>query len=424
MDLIKKQRISFTVATTVFAAVILLVLLGGFFGIICLSNGAYMDASLDKALANPMTYNDVSPQNLRCLLIYVSKIDGSYKIKGDVAYYGDSVSEIAKRAKKSSLTSSSKFRCGDRYFVAKGADYDVYLVFAVLDMTSYRSQLVNTALLTVMLYCCTVALTVLVAYLYSAKLLHPVAEAMNKQRDLTANASHELKTPLTIISANLSVIRSEPDSTVADNEHWMDSISSQIERMQELIQNMLALSKLESSALPMTEVDLSSVAEGACLSFEPVCFEKGVTLLSDIKAGVKVEGDKSSLERLVAILLDNAIKYCDESGKVGILLSFDQKRARLSVMNTGESISKDEAQHVFDRFYRTDGARRNEDNKSFGLGLSIAYATVKAHKGNISCRGIEGKGSVFTVILPLLKEKRRKKPSKNSDKTIDKTLGK
>ncbi|MDE6302720.1 MAG: sensor histidine kinase, partial [Clostridia bacterium] len=88
-------------------------------------------------------------------------------------------------------------------------------------------------------------------------------------------------------------------------------------------------------------------------------------------------------------------------------LTADQKRARLSVMNTGEAISEEEAQHVFDRFYRTDGARKNEDNNSFGLGLSIAQATVNAHGGTIECRGVENKGTVFTVLLPLAKNKKK-----------------
>ncbi len=415
MDLIKKQRTSFTVVTTVFAAVFLLVLLGGFFGITCLANDMYMSAALNKALENPLTYNQVSPQNLRCFFVYVDQISGESHIKGDVDYYGDSVSGIIKAVKKLGRPSDDlpqKFRCGDRFFAAKCTDIEMFKVYAVLDRTSYRSQLINTALLTVLLYCCTVGLTALLTYLGSARLLRPVADAMQKQRDLTANASHELKTPLTVISANLSVLRSEPTSTVAENEHWIESIDSQITRMQELIQNMLELSKLESSAVVKEKLDLSSVTEGVCLSFEPVCFEKGVTLITDIADGATVEGDARALERLVGILLDNAIKYCGESGKVGLNLSCDQKKAKLSVMNTGESISKEEAEHVFDRFYRTDGARHNEDNKSFGLGLSIAYATVQAHGGTISCHGVEGKGSVFTVTLPLIKEKHAKKPAK------------
>lgn len=416
MDILKKQRLSFTVATTVFAAIVLLVLLGGFFGITCLANDMYMDSALGKALVNPATYNDLSPQNLHCFFIYRNLIDGDPKVKGDVAFYGDGISDIVDYVVKNVGTTSAKFKCGDRYFISKGANFDTFTVYAVMDRTSYRAQLINTSLLTVLLYCCTVGLTFLLAYLSSARILQPVADAMTKQRDLTANASHELKTPLTVISANLSVIRSEPDSTVAENEYWIESIDSQISRMHELIQNMLELSKLESSALPKEELDFSSVVEGACLSFEPVCFENGVTLITNISPGAKVEGDKPSLERLLGILLDNAIKYCGDNGKVGVNVTFDQKKVRLSVMNTGEIISKEEAAHVFDRFYRTDGARQNEDNKSFGLGLSIAYATVKAHGGVISCRGVEDKGSIFTVILPLLKEKRSAKPSKKPPK--------
>ena len=113
------------------------------------------------------------------------------------------------------------------------------------------------------------------------------------------------------------------------------------------------------------------------------------------------------------ILLDNAIKYCNPDGKVGLRLTADQKRIRLSVMNTGEAISKEEAEHVFDRFYRTDGARKNEDKQSFGLGLSIAAATVSAHGGEITCKGVEGKGTIFTVTLPNYKKKPKLRNNKN-----------
>ena len=404
MDLIKRQRIKFTLVTTALGAVLLLVLLGGFFVMSYVSNKLSMTAALDKALTAPNSYNEVASPAMRCFYLLI-KEDGTVKVKTDLAYYGECKEKIVNKA---SDTRQGTFQIGDYYFICSSKDMDNGTLIAIIDRTEHHSLLVNTALQIVLLYCLSVILIALLAFLASARLLHPVAESFKKQRDLVANASHELKTPLTVISTNLSVIKSEPATTVEENGKWIESIDAQIERMQDLIQNMLELSKMEQAEIPKEEIDFSMLAEGACLTFEPICFEKNVNLFTTIQPNIRVNGEKSALERLIVILLDNAIKYCTENGKVGLKLSGDQKKARLSVMNTGEAISKEEAQHVFDRFYRTDGARKNEDGRSFGLGLSIAEATVKAHGGTITCHGVENKGTVFTVLLPAYKEKKKK----------------
>ncbi|MCM1306407.1 MAG: HAMP domain-containing histidine kinase [Bacteroides sp.] len=404
MDLIKRQRIKFTVVTTALGAVLLLILLGGFFIMTYVSDKVSMTTALDKALNAPNSYNAAAPQALRCFFVY-SDDSGVVKVKGDLTYYGDDKDKIAKKA---CGELQGTFKVGKYHFICASKELENGTLTAVIDRTEHSSLLLNTGLQIAMLYCLSVILIALLAFLASARLLYPVSESFKKQRDLVANASHELKTPLTVISTNLSVIKSEPNTSVADNAHWIESIDAQITRMQDLIQNMLELSKMEQVEIPKEELNFSMLLEGACLTFEPICFEKNVNLTATIAPDVTVKGDKNALERLIVILLDNAIKYCYENGKVGVKLSADPKRVRLSVMNTGEAISKEEALHVFDRFYRTDGARKNEDGRSFGLGLSIAEATVKAHGGTISCHGVEDKGTVFTVLLPAIKEKKKK----------------
>ena len=403
MDLIRRQRIKFTLVTTAIGAILLFVMLGGFFAMTYVSNKMSMTTALDKALNAPNRYNEVAPPALRCFYIYV-KSDGTLKIKDDISYYGDCKDKIVTTADS---VRQGAFQVGDHYFLCASKETEYYTLIAVIDRTEHHTLLVNTALQIVLLFCLSVALIAVLAFLASARLLHPVAESFKKQRDLVANASHELITPLTVISTNLSVIKSEPTTTVEENSKWIESIDAQIERMQDLIQNMLELSKMEHADLPKEELDFSMLAEGACLTFEPICFEKNVNLITEVQPDIKVKGEKNALERLIVILLDNAIKYCNENGKVGLKLSADQKKVRLSVMNTGESISKEEAEHVFDRFYRTDGPRKNEDRRSFGLGLSIAEATVKAHGGTISCHGVEYKCTVFIVLLPAVKEKKK-----------------
>lgn len=403
MDIIRKQRINYTVITTLIAAIFLLVVLGGLFGVVYGSNDVFINKALDKALEDPEHYNDNVANDLRCIFIYKYNDGRKPYIDGKVDVYGDDAAEIILKAIS---TADGKFEYNDCHFVVANRQYTNGTLYALIDRTSYHKQLANTAIMVTLLYCCSVVFVALLALLSSARLLFPVASAMTKQRDLIANASHELKTPLTIIATNLSVIKSEPDSTVKDNEKWISSISTQLVRMRDLVNSMLELSKLEQSELQKQDVNFSEIVEGACLEFEATCFEKDVKLLTEVQPNLHVYGESKSLERLVVILLDNAIKYSGDNGKVGVRLFVDSKRIHLSVMNTGECISKEDAKHVFDRFYRTDGARQNKDNQSFGLGLSIASATVKAHCGEIDCHGIEGKGTVFDVYLPSLKVKK------------------
>ncbi len=418
IDIIRRQRIQYTISSTLIASIFLLVVLGGLFGVVYASNDLFIKNSLEKALENPQEHNDDVVNDLKCVYLFVYT-DNRYELSGNISIYSNAeAEEILNQVVR---VKEGKFSVGDRYFVVANKEYTNGTLYAFFDRTSYHTQLSNTAVMVTLLYCCSVVFVALLALLTSARLLHPVALAMSKQRDLIANASHELKTPLTIINTNISVIKSEPDSTVRDNEKWFESISTQLERMKELINSMLELSKLEQSELPKSAVNFSEIAEGSCLSFEATCFEKNVKLLSEFAPNIEVYGDEKSLERLVIILLDNAIKYSGENGKVGARLTSDGKKAHLSVMNTGESISKEEAEHVFDRFYRSDGARQKEDNQSFGLGLSIAAATVKAHDGTIECHGIEGKGTVFDVYIPLLKKKKDGTPHipKNKKKLFE-----
>lgn len=410
MDLIRKQRLKFTAVSTLMAAVFLLIMLGGFFGMTYATSNASLRSALDKALDTPKTYNAFAPQAQRCFYVY-SDEDGNPTVKKNISYdlagYGESIDKIVSKAYD---LKSGAFEVDGQYFICANKPFENDILIAVIDRSEQHEMLLATGVQISLLYILSVIIAAIFVFLMSARLLHPVVESFKKQRDLIANASHELKTPLAVIAANMSVVKSEPTSSIEDNSEWIGSIDTQIMRMKDLIQNMLELSKLEQTKLPKEELNFSMLCEGACLTFDPICFEKNVHLVTNIKRDISICGEKDSLYRLVVILLDNAIKYCNASGKVGVKLTVEQKKARLSVLNTGTTISKEEAQHVFDRFYRADTARKKDDNQSFGLGLSIAAATVKAHGGTISCQGYEGKGTIFKVYLPLSKKRRRKNP--------------
>ena len=403
MEIIKKLRLKFALNAMIIAAIFLLVMFGAVYGLLWSNDITTENRMLDSAINRPDDMSGGMP--VKEDLVYTFVANGydvaMVNYSNFVAQYGDDAIYIVTKAIDKG---DGTFSYGDRHFAVKSVETSTGTKYVLHDRTTRHEQLILVLIETIVLYCASVLLIFFIAYLFSAKTLKPVAETYAKQRDLIANASHELKTPLTVISTNLAVVKSEPEMTVQDNEKWLSSIDKQIERMQGLIQNMLELSKLEQSELPKVTTNLSEIADGACLEFEAVCFEKGVKLVSEIQPDLHVLGERTSLERLVVILLDNAIKYSGENGKVGIGLAQDGKKIVLTVMNTGAVISEEDAKHVFDRFYRSDGARQNDDGKSFGLGLSIAAATVQAHGGTIECKGVENKGTVFRVYLPVAKK--------------------
>lgn len=171
--------------------------------------------------------------------------------------------------------------------------------------------------------------------------------------------------------------------------------------MKGLVQDLLFLARGDAGERewPRGTLCLSEVCEGCVLSFEPVAFEAGLTLESEIAPGVSVTGNGEQLRRLCAILLDNACKYCGAGGAVTLTLAAGN-RAELTVHNTGEPIPPEAQAHLFERFYRADAARSREAG-GYGLGLSIAASIVEGHRGKISVHSAPGEGTAFTATLPL-----------------------
>lgn len=418
---LKQLRIRFTASTGLLAGVLLLLLSV----VLCTSlfvSAEISTAGLMEAMLSDTGHRIGDSAGRRFFVFYHYDFDGSVLIEEDYRAqyesFGDDGAEIMQRAL---LNDGGKFDFDGMYFVSASREMgDGVTAYAVVERTTDREMLLFVVMLVVLIYITAVVVSVLFFYIYSARALAPVEDAFRKQRDLVANASHELKTPLTVISTNLTVMKSEPNSTVAENAKWMDAIEAQIQRMNGLIVSMLQLSKMENVAPQLVELDLSELTEGACLAFEVLCYEKGLSLVTSVAPDIRVMGDRDALERLVGCLLDNATKYCEKGGKIGVRLIADSSKAKLYVMNTGEPISEEDAAHVFDRFYRSDGARQNPDGVSFGLGLAIARATARAHGGTISCRGVKNSGTVFEVTIPLAKNqyrRRRNEAKQDPDKS-------
>ncbi len=232
----------------------------------------------------------------------------------------------------------------------------------------------------------------------------PVERAWNQQRQFVADASHELKTPLTVILSNADMLLSQGMQEEESSERRLSNIRAESIRMKGLVEDMLDLARSDvgKKKLPSEPVSLSDTVMDSVLLFEALAFEKQKELQYQIEERLFVLGSNSRLKQLTGILLDNAMKYSSEQGTIWVKLERNSaKTLRLMVANTGDTMTAEQCRRIFERFYRTDPARQN--NGGYGLGLSIAASIVSELNGKIWCESRNGVNSFF-VQLPLCKE--------------------
>ena len=284
------------------------------------------------------------------------------------------------------------------HYSRRTVDENVFMAFADSSNTSNWQSLAVTLAFAGL---GTLAVFFIISLFLSRWALRPVREAWDSQRRFIADASHDLKTPLTVILANSSILLKHPDQSIASNSQWIESTQTEADRMQGLVAEMLELAQVEERAQMAHEIfDFSDMVDGESLQFESLAFEQGCLFDCNIEEGISVNGDAERLRKMVSTLIENALKYVDPNGTVAINLSTSSKRAHLSIRNTGPAIAAEDLPHIFDRFYRSDKARSSETG-GFGLGLAIARETARAHDGDITCTSTEAEGTTFTVMLPL-----------------------
>ena len=218
----------------------------------------------------------------------------------------------------------------------------------------------------------------------------PVDRAWQQQKQFVADASHELKTPLTVIMTDAELLHA-PDCPEADRKTLTDSILTMSCQMRGLVENLLDLARIDNGSVKeeIRTVSFSDIVSEAAMIFEPVFFEKGLALRYEVEPDVQVSGIPSHLKQLVGILLDNAGKYASPGGEIIVKLSRGtHKYCLLEVSNQGEPISDEDLKNLFKRFYRADKARSM--NHSYGLGLSIARSIAEEHHGRIWAESVSG----------------------------------
>lgn len=228
--------------------------------------------------------------------------------------------------------------------------------------------------------------------------IKPVARAWQQQKQFVADASHELKTPLTVIMTNSELLQST-DFNEEERYHFLQSIALMSGQMKQLVEKLLILAKSDNqeTTITMNTLDLSQLVLNTAISFEGIFVEKGLFLESFAEPDIKVHGNEDGLRQVIDILLDNAQKYSSQNSTTRIVLyTEDWKKCCIKVSNPGTSIPEDELKNIFQRFYRTDKARSRDG--SFGLGLSIAENIVQMHKGKIWAESQNGINSFFIEL--------------------------
>ena len=303
-------------------------------------------------------------------------------------YDEEAIKEVAARIAKSNKTLEVTNLFFDDYSYSIKNN-----VLMLVDNSTAKERLLGELKVSLIIVIILECLITLASHTLTKWIIEPVEESFQKQKEFIADASHELKTPLSVIMANAEMLDTNPKE-----KKWLDNIHSESERMNKLISNLLDLARLENVDNKETfeNTDISKLTEKAILPFEGLLFEHKVKFNYDIDEKIMYKCNSEEIKQLIAILLDNAIKHSEKNGEINVSLKKD-KQITLIVSNKGKEIAKEDINHIFKRFYRVDKSRNRDENR-YGLGLAIAKKIVDNHNGKIKCTSEKGV-TTFTAVL-------------------------
>lgn len=317
-------------------------------------------------------------------------VRGDYFDLSDQEYLQQIVDEVLGSGKETGKLDNQDLR-----YLKIGSPRGMTVVFS--DTTT------ETATLKHLLYSCLIvfvfAMTAFlgISILLSRWAIKPVENAWNQQRQFVADASHELKTPLSVIMANAELMQTE-DACEADCRKYAGNILSVTYQMRTLVENMLEMARMDNGTRKMafSELDFSQLVSDAVLSFQLLYEEKGLGLQYSIPEGIMLNGSEQHLYQVLDVLLDNALKYSAPDSTVIVNMTLCGRNCLLSVTSPGDPISREDLKNIFKRFYRADKARAM--NGSYGLGLSIAESIVESHGGKIWAESADFSNTFFVQL--------------------------
>lgn len=303
----------------------------------------------------------------------------------EAIWYGQ---KVLHRSKSNGYEGNYKYRIAEE-------DGNKLIIF--LDCSSQINMVVSYLMVCIVIAAaCALVVFILVSVL-SGRAIQPIIRNMEKQKQFITDAGHELKTPLAVILADTEVL----ELTEGKNE-WTQSIRSQTNRLDGLVKNLLMLARTDEEQVEkvFSEFDVKETVSEMVKTFEPVAETKNRHIELRAESSIGMRGNEFEIRQLVSILMDNAIKYSSEGGKIEVVLYRQGKSIYLRVFNTGENIPIKNLENMFDRFYRGDTSRSRETG-GYGIGLSIAKSIVREHKGKIGARSQDGKSIVIEAVFPV-----------------------
>ena len=414
--MLKNLKRKFIVTNMLLVGIVLLVV----FIFICTTTYNNQMKEINRTLKQPITSRYESEGKLGYMTsiivvtdenanIYQTYVRGASMEKGSLAI---AVSEaVAHGENKGKIGSLS-------LFFEKKALNNGQIIVVFVDASRMDQIVWSTIVTSGITFIIAMVIVYFISMFMASLAIKPVQQSWKQQKRFVADASHELKTPLTVILANNEILRGKKDKTIAEEKQWIDSTIEEAKHMKKLVEDMLFLAKNDSADIRIekTEVNISELAEGDMLQFEPVAYEAGVTLDSKIDEDFKLIADGTQMKQLLHILIDNGIKYAISEVEPKVQLEIaNNQRKEIIVRNTCKEIPKEQIDHLFDRFYRGDAARTRVELDSdvaayglgggYGLGLAIAKTIVENHNGTISVKsdktaGPDGsEGIEFKVIF-------------------------
>lgn len=320
-------------------------------------------------------------------VIYTILLDDNNKIL-EVINHSNNETSSEKISSIASRILSNKYikdrYIGNLYLSDYSYAYSKGDTLIILDNSKIKNSILLSLEVSLLIFSILEILVIVLSRYLTIWIIKPVKESFAKQKQFIADASHELKTPLSVIVAS-----SEAIDITNQNSKWLKNIEYEANRMNLLISKLLDLAKSERmEEIVLVNNNLSKTIELSLLTFEGRAFEKDIKFSYEIEDNINILMDEDSIKELVEILLDNAIKHSKKNGSIKVSLKKDSQ-VTLLVQNEGDPIPKGEEEKIFERFYRVDKSRNRKDNR-YGLGLAIAKNIVLSHKGKIKASSLDG----------------------------------
>ncbi len=351
----------------------------------------------EKQNINPKETPKENPQNIKFVdtIMYTALLDENNNIKDIINHSNNQITteEIKEIATKIlNNQKENKIHIGFLYIETYSYNYNKNNELIILDNTATTKSLILSLYLSIIIFIILEIIIIIISKYITKKIVTPVKDSFEKQKQFITDASHELKTPLSVIIASADAEEENKGKT-----KWLQNIKYESDRMNNLITDLLELSNSEIKNKPKKEQNLSKITELSALALEAKAYEENVILEYNIKENINLNLDESSIKQLIEILLDNAIKHSYKNNKITINLEENEKYITLSVQNKGKPIPQGEEEKIFYRFYRVDKSRDRKENR-YGLGLAIAKNIVQNHNGTISATS-KNETTTFKVLF-------------------------